>query len=128
MNYGTRFFILIGGKIQQIGIERISRMCNEVVPEYAGQKIPYALLLFKEVNGKLGDLRQWGGRHLIFDKEGNADENSGWNLIRLSQAGKENPKSFAARRAEQIRRENTWNPTAEQLNEMIGLSKSEGSS
>ena len=123
MNYGTKYFVLIEGKIQQIGMDRLSRLYNDVVPEFAGQKIPYALLLFEQEKGKLKDLRYWRGSYLIFDKEGKVDQDSGWNLIRLQQAGGDNPKSLAARRAEQIRRENTWNPTGEQLNQMIALAK-----
>ena len=46
MNYGTRYFVFVEGQIQQIGIERLSQLYHGVVPEYAGQKIPYALLLF----------------------------------------------------------------------------------
>jgi len=107
-------------------MDRLSRLYQDVVPEYAGQKIPYALLLFELENDKLKDLRYWRGSYLIFDKEGKVDQDSGWNLIRLQQAGGDNPKSLAARRAEQNRRENTWNPTGEQLNHMIALVKRKG--
>jgi hypothetical protein len=46
MNYGTQYFVFVEGQIQQIGIERLSQLYHGVVPEYAGHKIPYALLLF----------------------------------------------------------------------------------
>lgn len=128
MNYGTRYFVLAEGKIQQIGIERLSQLYHEVVPEYAGQKIPYALLLFEQEGDTLKDLRYWRGGYLHFDKKGKADQNSGQNLIELSLISEKDPKSFVARRADQIRRENTWHPTGEQLNQMIALAKRESSS
>ena len=123
MNYGTRYFVLVEGKVQQIGIDRLSQLYKEVVPEYAGQKIPYAVLLFEQKDGELRDLRYWRGSFLAFDKKGKVDQNGRGNLIQSSLAGEENPKSFVARRAEQIRRENIWNPAGEQLNEMIALAK-----
>ena len=123
MNYGTRYFVLVEGKVQQIGIERLAQLYHGVVPEYAGQKIPYALLLFEEVDGKLKDLRTWQGRYLDFDKKGKADETSGQNVLELSLTSEKDLKSFVARRADQIRRERTWHPTAEELNEMIALAK-----
>ena len=124
MNYGTRYFVLVEGRIQQIGIERLSQLYHGVVPEYAGQKMPYAILLFERKNDKLRDLRYWRGSYLVFDKKGMLDQKSGWNLIELSLTDEIDPKSFVARRAEQVRRENTWYPTGEQLNQMIALAKS----
>ena len=123
MNYGTRYFVLVEGKVRQIGIDRLSQLYHEVVPEYAEQKIPYALLLFEQEDGELRDLRYWRGSYLVFDKKGKVDRTSGGDLIQLSLAGEATPKSFIARRAEEIRRENTWNPAGEQLNEMIALAK-----
>ena len=123
MNYGTRYFVLAEGKIQQIEIERLAQLYHGVVPEYAGQKIPYALLLFEREDDKLKDLRYWQGSYLVFDKQGKADETSGQNVIELSLTGEKDPKSFVARRADQIRRENTWHPTGEQLNQMIKLAR-----
>ncbi len=125
MDYGTRYFVLVDGKIQQIGIERLAQLYHEVVPEYAGQKIPYALLLFEREGDKLKDLRYWRGSYLVFDKQGKADETSGQNVIELSLTGEKDPKSFVARRADQIRRERTGHPTGEQLNQMIALAKRE---
>jgi hypothetical protein len=123
MEYALRAFILADGKIRRIGVGRLSRIHCDAVPEYAGQKIPYALLVFEREEGKLGDLRYHEGGHLVFDKEGKLDESKGLNHLRLVQAGENDPKSFAARRAEQIRRENTWHPTGDQLNQMIALAK-----
>jgi len=123
MGYGTRVFLVVEGKIRRIGVDRFSRITSEALPEYAGQRIPYAILLFEREEGKLEDLRYCEGGYLLFDKEGKVDEDIGWNHIRLAQAGEDNPKSFTARRAEQIGRENKWNPTGEQLNHMIALAK-----
>jgi hypothetical protein len=123
MNYGTRYFVLADGKIQQIGIERLSQLYHGVVPEYAGQKIPYALLLFEQEDDTLKGLRYCRGGYLVFDKKGETDQNGGRNLIELSLTGANNPKSFVQRRANRIRRENTWHPTGERLNQMIALAK-----
>jgi hypothetical protein len=125
MNYGTRYFVLIDAKIQKISVERLEHLYHGVVPEYAGLNVPYALLLFEQVDDRLRDLRYWRGSYLAFDKSGKADMNSGQNLIELSLTGEINPKSFVARRANQIRRERTWHPTAEQLDQMIALAKKE---
>jgi hypothetical protein len=123
MNYGTRYFVLAEGRIQQIGIERLSELYHGVVPEYAGQKTPYALLLFEQEDDALKDLRYCRGGYLVFDKKGETDQNGGRNLIELSLTGENNPKFFVERRANRIRRENTWHPTGEQLNQMIALAK-----
>lgn len=125
MDYGTRYFVLAEGKIQQIRIERLAQLYHGVVPEYAGQKIPYALLLFERKGDKLKDLRYWRGSYLVFDKQGKADEISGQNVIELSLSGEKDLRSFVSKRADQIRRERTWHPTAEQLNQMIALAKTE---
>jgi hypothetical protein len=126
MNYATRYFVLVDDKIQQIGIERLHQLYHGLVPEYAGLKIPYALLLFELKDHRLEDLRYWRGSYLVFDDKGKADETSGRNLIELSLTGERDPKSFVARRADQIRRENTWQPTGEQLNQMIKLAIGDG--
>jgi len=123
MEYAIRVFLLIDGKIKRIGVDRFSQIGNEAVPEYAGQKIPYSLLVFEREEGKLGDLRYHEGGYLGFDKEGKVDESSGWNHLRLAQEGKNDPKSFAARRAEQVRREDTFQANSDQLNQMIVLAK-----
>ena len=125
MEYETKYFVLAEGKIQEIALERLAQLYHGVVPEYAGQKIPYALLLFEQEGDKLKDLRYWRGSYLLFDKKGKADQSSGQNLIELSLIGEKDPKSFVARRADRIRRENTWHPTGEQLNHMIALAKTE---
>jgi hypothetical protein len=93
------------------------------VPEYAGQKIPYATLLFERVGDKLKDLRYWKGGYLVFDKQGKSDDISGQNVIEMSLTTEKDPKSFIARRADQIRRERAWHPTGEQLNQMIALAR-----
>ena len=126
MRYGARVFLVLNGKIKRIGVDLFSQIGKEAIPEYAGQKIPYALLVFEREEGNLGDLRYHEGGYLVFDKEGKVDESSEWNHLRLAQAGEDNPKSFAARRAEQVRKENTWNPTGDQLNHMIALVKRNG--
>jgi len=123
MDYETRYFVLVEEKIHQIGIERLAQLYHEVVPEYAGQKIPYVFLLFERENDKLKDLRYWRGSYLVFDKKGKAYQDSGQKLIELLLTGEKGSKSFVARRADQIRRENTWHPTGEQLNQMIALAK-----
>jgi hypothetical protein len=81
--------------------------------------------LFEQEGDKLKDLRYWRGSYLLFDKKGKADQSSGQNLIELSLIGEKDPKSFVARRADRIRRENTWHPIGEQLNQMIALAKRE---
>jgi hypothetical protein len=100
MNYGTRYFVLLEGKIQPFGIERFSQLYHGVVPEYAGQKIPYALLLFERQKGKPRDQRYWRGSYLVFNKEGKVDQESGWNHIELTLTEQKDSRSFAARRAE----------------------------
>jgi hypothetical protein len=126
MKYGTRIFLVVKGKIRRIGVDRFSRISSEAMPEYAGLKIPYALLVFEREEGSLGDLRYCTGGYLVFDKKGKVDESSQWSNTRLAMAGEDNPKSFGARRAEQVRTENTWNPKGEQLNHMIALVKKNG--
>ena len=124
MQYATRVFLIAKGKIKRIGADCFSQIANEAITEYAGQKVPYALLVFeREADGNPGDLRYHEGGYLVFDKEGNVDERSGWNHIRLAQAGEDDSKSFAARRAKQVRSEDTWSPTSEQLNRMIAIVK-----
>ncbi len=123
MEYALRAFILADGKIKRIGVSRLSRIHYDAAPEYAGQKIPYALLVFEREEGKPGDLRYHECGYLVFDEEGKLDESKGLSHFRLVQAGENDPKSFAARRAEQVRRENIWYPTGDQLNHMIALAK-----
>ena len=123
MEFALRAFILLNDKIKRIGVSRLSRIHYDAVPEYSGQKIPYALLVFEREEGKLGDLRYHECGYLVFDKEGKLDESKGLNHLRLVQAGENDPKSFSARRAEQVRRENTWHPSGDQLNQMIALAK-----
>jgi hypothetical protein len=123
MEYETKYFVLAEGRIQEIGIERLAQLYNGVVPEYVGQKIPFALLLFERVGDRLKDLRYWRGGYLVFDKQGKSDDIIGQNVIELSLTAEKDPKSFVARRANQIRRERTWHPTGEQLNQMIALAR-----
>jgi hypothetical protein len=123
MEFALRAFILLDSRIKRIGVNRLSRIHYDPSPEYAGQKIPYALLVFEREEGKLGDLRYHECGHLVFDKEGKLDVSKGLNHLCLIQAGENDPKSFAARRAEQVRRENTWHPSGVQLNQMIALAK-----
>ena len=126
MGYGIRIFLIVKGRIKRIGMDRFSKICSEVLPEYAGQRIPYALLVFERDQSNLGDLRYCEGAYLVFDKLGVVDESSRLNHFRLVQAGEGDPKSFAARRAAQVRNENTWHPTGEQLNQMIAIVKRKG--
>ena len=70
--------------------------------------------MFERENDKLKDLRQWRGGYLVFDQKGKADLEKGRNVIELSLTEEQDPKSFVAKRADQIRRENTWHPTGEQ--------------
>jgi hypothetical protein len=123
MEYGTKYFVLAEGKIQEIGIERLAQLYHGVVPEYAGQKIPFALLLFERVGDQLKDLRYWQGIYLVFDGQGKSDDISGQNVIEMSLTTENDPQSFIARRADQIRRERAWHPTGDQLNQMIALAR-----
>ena len=125
MEYGTKYFVLAEGRIQEIGIGRLAQLYHGVVPEYAGQKIPFALLLFERVGDKLKDLRYWQGGYLVFNKQGKSDDISGQNVIELSLTTEKDPKSFVAKRADQIRRQRAWHPTGEQLNQMIELARRE---
>jgi hypothetical protein len=109
--------------IKRIGLDRFSCICSNGMPEYAGQKIPYAVLVFEHEEGKLGELHHSEGGYLVFDEQGNVDERNRWNHLRLAQAGERDPKSFAARRAAQVRKENTWHPSGAQLQQMIALVK-----
>jgi hypothetical protein len=123
MEFALRAFILLDDKIKRIGASRLSRIYYDAVPEYAGQKSPSTLLVFEREEGKLGDLRYHECGYLVFDKDGKLDESKGLNHLRLVQAGENDPKSFAARRAEQVRRENKWYPSGDQLNQMITLAR-----
>jgi len=124
--YRTRTFIVVKGSIKRIGVDRFSRIGSERMPEYAGQKVPYALLVFESEPGGLGALRYCEGGYLVFDELGNMDERSQWNHIRLAREGENDPGSFAARRGEQLRKESTWHPTGEQLEQMLALLKRKG--
>ena len=123
MEFALRAFILLDGKIRRMGVSRLSRIHYDLSSEFAGQKIPYTLLVFEREEGKLGDLRYHECGYLVFDKDGKLDESKGLNHLRLVQAGENDPKSFAARRAEQVRRENKWYPSGDQLNQMITLAR-----
>jgi hypothetical protein len=123
MRLALRTFFVVKGEIKRIGLDRFSRIGRNGMPEYAGQKIPYALLAFESEHGKLGELCYRECGYLVFDKHGNIDQQDQWNQVRLSQASEGDPNSFAARRAKQIRQVNTWHPTGEQLGQMISLVK-----
>ncbi len=126
MKYVMRAFLILNGKIKRVGVDRFSQISHEPMPEYAGQKIPYALLMFEFENGKLGDLRHHDCSYLEFDKKGNLDLTNVRSLLELACAGEADPKSFAARRAEGFSKEIRWNPTGEQLDRMIALVKKSG--
>jgi hypothetical protein len=126
MKYVMRAFLFLNGKIKRVGVDRFSQISHEPMPEYAGQKIPYALLMFEFENGKLGDLRHHDCSYLVFDKKGNLDLTNGWSLLELDLARESDPKSFAARRANGLKREIRWNPAGEQLDRMIALVKKRG--
>jgi len=78
---------------------------------------------FEREGVRLGDLRYCEGGYVGFDKSGKLDESSQVNHVRLLQAAENDPKSFAARKAQQIRGEIAWHPTGDQLNRMITLVK-----
>jgi hypothetical protein len=126
MEFAIRVFFIVKNKIKRIGVDRFSKIGSETMPENAGQKIPYAVLVFEREDNRLGDLRYHEGGYLVIDKEGKVDESRGLNQVRLVQSGENDPKSFAARRGAQFKKENTWIPTGEQLNQMIKLAKRNG--
>lgn len=123
MEYALTVFILVDGEIKRIGASRFSRIHYEVMPEYARHRIPYSLLVFECEEGKLGDLRYHEGGYLVFNEEGKLDETMELIHLRLVQAGENDPRSFGARRAEQVEREKKWYPSGEQLNRMIAMAK-----
>ena len=108
MRLTLRTFFVVKGEIKRIGLDGFSRIGRNEMPEYAGQKIPYALLAFESEHGKLGELNYRECGYFVFDEHGNIDQQNQWNQVRLSQASEGDPKSFAARRAKQIRQVNTW--------------------
>jgi len=91
------------------------------LPEFAGQKIPYALLAFDNEHGKLGELRYRECAYFTFDKDGKVDRERDWAQFRMTVSGEGDPKSFAAKRAKQIRQENIWSFTGDQLQQTIAL-------
>lgn len=123
MEFGVRTFLVVEGKIRRIGVKRFSRLSYDGMTEFARRKIPYALLVFTLDRGKLSELYYHECGYLVFDKLGKVDDSSQSNQVFLTQAGLDDPRSFAARRAKQIRRENTWNPTGQQLDQMTALVK-----
>lgn len=116
-----RTFFVVNHQVKRIGLDRFSRISRNGSPEFAGQRIPYAILAFDNEHGKLGELRYREGGYFIFDEKGNVDHESGLSQIRMVLSSEGDSKSFAARRAKQIRQENTWSPTGEQLRQMIAL-------
>ncbi len=54
MGYGTRVFLVVECKIRRIGVDRFSRISSEALPEYAGQRIPYAILFVLHSWGRTG--------------------------------------------------------------------------
>ena len=123
MEFGIRVCLVVNGKVKRIGTDQFSRIGDQLHPEYAGEKIPYAVLMFEREGVRLGDLRYCEGGYVGFDKSGKLDESSQVNHVRLLQAAENDPKSFAARKAQQIRGEIAWHPTGDQLNRMITLVK-----
>jgi hypothetical protein len=123
MTLALRTFFVVQNEIKRIGLDRFSRIGRNAMLEYAGQKIPYAILAFESEHGKLGELRYRECGYLVFDKLGKLDPQNQWNQVCLTQTSKGNPNSFAARRVKHIRQGNTWHPTGEQLGQMISLVK-----
>ena len=116
-----RTFLVVNGQIKRIGLDRFSRIGSNGLPEFAGQRIPYAILAFENEDGKLGELRYREFAYFAFDKYGNVDRESDWAQFRMTVSSKGDSKSLAARRAKQIRQENAWSPTGDQLRQMIAL-------
>ena len=123
MTLALRTFLVVNGEVKRIGLDRFSRINRNGLSDCPGQKIPYAILAFESDQGKLGEVRYREGGYFIFDKQGNVDHESGWSHIRMILSSQGDSKSFAARRAKQIRQGNTWSPTGEQLRQMIALVK-----
>jgi len=116
-----RTFLVVNGQIKRIGLNRFSRIGSNGLPEFAGQRIPYAILAFENEDGKLGELQYREFAYFSFDKNGNVDRESDWAQFRMTVSSKGDSKSLAARRAKQIRQENAWSPTGDQLRQMIAL-------
>ncbi len=116
-----RTLFVVNGQIKRIGLDRFSRIGRNGLPEFAGQRIPYALLAFDNEDGKLGELRYRECAYITFDKNGNVDRESDWAHMRMAISSEGDSKSFAARRAKQIRQDNIWSPTGDQLRQMIAL-------
>jgi hypothetical protein len=116
-----RTFLVVNGQIKRIGLDRFSRIGRNGLPEFAGQRIPYAILAFENEDGKLGELRYREFAYFVFDKNGNVDRESDWAQFRMTLSSEGDSKSFAARRAKRIRKENIWSPTGDQLRQMIAL-------
>lgn len=55
MRYGSRTFVVVKGKIKRIGLDRFARICSKRMPECAGQKIPYTVLVFESEQDGSGD-------------------------------------------------------------------------
>lgn len=116
-----RTFLLVNGQIKRIGLDRFSQIGRNGLPEFAGQKIPYAILAFDNEDGKLGELRYRECAYFTFDKNGNVDRESDWAQFRMTLSSEGDSKSFAARRAKRIRQESIWSPTGGKLRQMIAL-------
>ena len=116
-----RTFFVVNDKIKRIGLDRFSRISASGSPQFAGQRIPYAILAFENEDGKLGELRHREFAYFTFDNNGNLDRENDWAQFRMAVSIEGNSKSFAARRAKQIRQENSWSPTGDQLQHMLAL-------
>lgn len=123
MDLSIRTFLVVDGEIKKVGLDRFSRFGRQGAPEFAGQKIPYALLAFERLEGRLCELRHMEAGHLIFDETGKINNENQLNQLSLAQEGETDPRSFAARRARRIKEENSWCPTGLQLDRMILLAK-----
>jgi hypothetical protein len=73
-----RTFLVANGQIKRIGLDRFSRIGGTASPEFAGQRIQYAILAFDNDNGKLGELRYREFAYFTFDKNGNLDRENDW--------------------------------------------------
>ncbi len=127
MDLSIRTFLVVDGEIKKVGLDRFSRFGRQGAPEFAGQKIPYALLAFERLQGRLCEIRHMEAGYLNFDETGKINNENQLNQVRLLQEGGTDPGSFAARRARRIKEENSWRPTGLQLERMITLAKGNSS-
>ena len=124
MGLSIRTFFVIPGEVKRIGVARFLRISLHEAPEFAGLKIPYAVLVFESEGRKLGELRYQQGGYFLFDEKGNVDRESDSRHAGMVIEGLlGDSTSFAARRAKRMKQDISWSPTGEQLRQMIDLAK-----